>query len=296
MSTMDGFFRSKKRPFGASSSSVGQPASASLERRRACDGEHYTQEESHEHRQSAQDELADWYGPADATAIGAPRRRGAEQLVGTSSVAQDDILDISMVDRRGRSAEQPVASSNKPAQFASKVHSAVHAKHTEYMMFLQVVMNDFYHIWRSFGEPKSVRASWSSQWNYMTRMLEAIARDVAAYNCLHELDCSLRSVVQPASIEKITATSSLLFRKVSTACKREAELLILLDGLALVIVHKACWAEVKKFFESTSGDDAAFKNACVVEAARELNEGNLHLKNLTDEAKQLLDVPSWTAS
>ena len=143
MSTMDGFFRSKKRPFGASSSSVGQPASASLERRRACDGEHYTQEESHEHRQSAQDELTEWYGPADATAIGAPRRRGAEQLVGTSSVAQDDILDISMVDRRGRSAEQPVASSDTPAQFASKVHSAVHAKHTEYMMFLQVVMNDF---------------------------------------------------------------------------------------------------------------------------------------------------------
>ena len=100
---------------------------------------------------------------------------------------------------------------------------------------------------------------------------------VAAYNCLHELDCSLRSVVQPASIEKITATSSLLFRKVSTACKKEAELLILLDGLAFVIVHKACWAEVKKFFESASGNDAAFKNACVVEASRELNEGNLHL-------------------
>ena len=86
------------------------------------------QAESHEHRQSAQDELTEWYGPADATAIGAPRRRGAEQPVGTSSAAQDDILDISMVDRRGRSAEQPVASSNKPAQFASKVHSAVHAK------------------------------------------------------------------------------------------------------------------------------------------------------------------------
>ncbi len=79
-------------------------------------------------------------------------------------------------------------------------------------------------------------------------MLEVITRDAAAYNCLHELDCSLRSVVQPASIEKLIATSSLLFRKVSTTCKREVELLILLDGLALVTVHKACWAVVKRFF------------------------------------------------
>ena len=134
---MDGFFRSKKRPFGASSSSVGQPASASLERRRACDGEHYTQAESHEHRQSAQDELTEWYGPADATAIGAPRRRGAEQPVETSSAAQDDIPDISMEDERLRSAEQPAASLHRAAQLASNVHRAAHAKHTEYMMFMR---------------------------------------------------------------------------------------------------------------------------------------------------------------
>ena len=65
------------------------------------------------HWQSAQDELTEWYGPADVSAIGAPRRRSAEQPVGTSSVAQDDIPDISMEDRRRRSAEQPVASSNR---------------------------------------------------------------------------------------------------------------------------------------------------------------------------------------
>ena len=70
------------------------------------------------------------------------------------------------------------------------------------------------------GEPKKVRASWSSQWNNLTRMLEAIARDVTDYNCLHELDCSVSNVAQPASIEQLTATSSLLLRNVSTTCER----------------------------------------------------------------------------
>ena len=145
------------------------------------------------------------------------------------------------------------------------------------------------------GDPKKMRASWSSQWNNLTRMLEAIARDAAAYNCLHELDCSVSSVVQPASIEQLAATSSLLFRKVSTACERETELLLLLDRLSLVTVHKITWEEVKRFFESTRGDDAAFNAHCAEEAAREFNQGNLHMKNVAAAAQQLLNVPRWTA-
>ena len=164
------------------------------------------------------------------------------------------------------------------------------------MMFLRRILKDVYDIWRIMGAPKKVRASWSSQWNNLTRMLEAIARDAAAYNCIHELDCSLGNVVQPASIEKLTATTSLLFRKIRLTCDREAELLLLLDRLSLVTVHKVCWAEVKRFFESTHGDDAAFNIRCAAEAARELNAGNLQMKNVAAEAQRLLDVPSWTAS
>ena len=98
-------------------------------------------------------------------------------------------------------------------------------------MFLQSILNDCYGTWRSMGEPKQVRASWSSQWNNLTRMLEAIARDAAANNCLHELDLSLSSVVQPASIEELTASASLLFRNVSTACEHEADKILFLERL-----------------------------------------------------------------
>ena len=129
----------------------------------------------------------------------------------------------------------------------------------------------------------------------MTRTLETIARGAAAHNCLHGLDCSVNRVVQPASVEKLYATSSLIFRKVSTTCEREAELLLLLDRRSLVTVHKVTWAEVKRFFESTRGDDAAFNTHCAAEAAGELNKGNLHMKNVAAEAQRLLDVPSWTA-
>ena len=163
-------------------------------------------------------------------------------------------------------------------------------------MFLQCILNDFYDIWRSVNEPKKVRVLWSNQWTNLARTLEAIARGAAAYNCLHELDCSVSSVVQPANIEKLTATSSLLFRKISTTCERDAELIFLLDRLSRVTVHKVTWAEVKRFFESTRGDDAAFNTHCAEEAARELNQGNLHMKNVAAAAQQLLDVPSWTAS
>ena len=60
-------------------------------------------------------------------------------------------------------------------------------------------------------------------------------------------------------------------------------------------VHKITWEEVMRFFESTRGDDAAFNTHCAEEAARELNEGNLHMKNVAAEAQRLLDVQSWTA-
>ena len=256
--------------------SAEQPADESY--RRAWDGELYTRAEFHEHYgsylgeahwQNAQDELTQWDGPTDVRAIGAPRRR---------------------------SAEQPASSLHRAAQLASReVHNAAHGKHTEYMMFLQSILNDFYDIWRSVNEPKKVRASWSSQWNNLARTLEAIASGAAAHNCLHGLDCSVSRVVQPASVEKLYATSSLLFRKVSTTCEREAELLLLLDRLSLVTVRKITWEEVKRFFESTRGDDAAFNTHCAAEAARELNEGNLHMKNVAAAAQQLLDVPSWTA-
>ena len=127
----------------------------------------------------------------------------------------------------------------------------------------------------------------------MTRILEAIARAVAAHNCYHELDSSLRSVVQPASVENISGTSALLLRKERETHQKEAEVLILLDRLALVAVHKACWAEVERFFESTCGADAAFNTFCAAEAARELNQGNLHMKNVAAAAQQLLNGPSW---
>ena len=62
-----------------------------------------------------------------------------------------------------------------------------------------------------------------------------------------------------------------------------------MDRLALVAVHKACWAEVQRFFESASGDDAAFRYECAAESARGVHERNLRLKHVADEAKRLLD-------
>ena len=70
--------------------------------------------------------------------------------------------------------------------------------------------------------------------------------------------------------------------------------MLLLDRLSRVTVHKVTWAEAKRFFESTRGDDAAFNTHCAAEAAGELNKGNLHMKNVAAEAQRLLDVSSWT--
>ena len=176
-----------------------QPADFSYQR--VWDGELYTRAEFREHfgwylGEARWHSALDWW---EVGAIEAPRRRGAEQ---------------------------PASSLNLAAQLAKNVHSAVHAKLTEYMTFVSRILNDVYDIWRSEGEPKRARSSWSSQWNNLTRMLEAIARDAAANNCLHELNLSLSSVVQPASIEKLTATAALLVRKFRTPCKKRSRILV----------------------------------------------------------------------
>ena len=116
--------------------------------------------------------------------------------------------------------------------------------------------------------------------------MEAIARDVAAHNCLHESDCSMSRVAQPASSKELATTSPLLFWKVSTTCERNAESILLLDRLPSVTVHNVAWAEVKRFFESMRGDDAAFNIHCAAEAARELKKGNLHMKNIAAGAQR----------
>ena len=194
--------------------SAEQPADESY--RRAWDGQLYTRAEFHEyygcyvgeaHWQNAQDETNQSDGLSDVCAIACPRRRSAEQLVAPFVVKRIRLRSVP----RCRNADQPAASLYQAAQLAShEVHNAAHAKHTEYMMFLQGILNDFYDIWRSVNEPKKLLASWSSQWNNLTRTLEAIARDAAAHNCLYELDCSLSSVAQPASIEKLPQQATLI--------------------------------------------------------------------------------------
>ena len=44
----------------------------------------------------------------------------------------------------------------------------------------------------------------------------------------------------------------------------------------------------RSFFESKRGGDGAFHAHCAEEAARELNEGNLHMTNVAVAAQQLL--------
>ena len=184
-----------------SPSSAAQPALVSLpggaeepadfSYQRVWNGELYTRSEFRERfgwylGEARWHSALDWW---EVSAIEAPRLRSAEQPVGTmTSVARDDADVIRIGTPRLRSVEQPASSLNLAAQLAENVHSAVHAKLAEYTSFVSTVLNDVYDIWRSDGEPKRARSSWSSQWNNLTRMLEAIARDAAAYNCLHGLD------------------------------------------------------------------------------------------------------------
>ena len=158
------------------------------------------------------------------------------------------------------------------------------------MAILQLLLNDFCDIWRSVSEPKAKPDSWSNQWTNATRILEAYARTVGEHTCSYGLDSTLRNVVQPVSAEHISQTNALLFRETTETRQRETELLVLLDPRALLAVHKACWAEVQKFFhpESASGDDAAFNYECAAEYVREIRESNLTLKSVADETKRLI--------
>ena len=125
-----------------------QPADESY--RRAWDGELHTRAEFHEHYgsyigeahwQNAQDDTTQSDGLPDVCAIAAPRLRSAEQPVAPYVVKR---LRLRSVPRR-RNTDQLAASLYQVAQLASReVHNAAHAKHTEYMMFLQGILNDFY--------------------------------------------------------------------------------------------------------------------------------------------------------
>ena len=68
---------------------------------------------------------------------------------------------------------------------------------------------------------------------------------------------------------------------------------MLLDQLALVTVQKITWEEVKRFFESTRGQNAAFNTHSAKEADRELNQGKLRMKEVVDKAQQILNAPCW---
>ena len=137
-----------------------QPADFSYQR--VWDGELYTRAEFREHfgwylGEARWHSALDWW---EVSAIEAPRRRSAEQPVGTmTSVARDDADVIRIGTPRPRSVEQPASSLNLAAQLALNVHSAVHAKLTEYMTFVSRILNDVYDIWRSEGEPKRARSS-----------------------------------------------------------------------------------------------------------------------------------------
>ena len=260
--------------------------------RQAWDGLFYTQAEFHEYYgfyvgeanwQNAQDEATESDESTHDHVIGASRRR-----------SDGPPVTQLMVKRRRHSTVYPAPTLYQAAQLAwDEVHNAAHAKHTEYMMFLKSILTDFGDIWRSLNEPKKLLASWTSQLKSLTCTLEAIARDAAAHNCRSASDCRVTSVAQPASIEKLSDTSSSLVRKINRTCEKEAQFFLLLDQLALVTVQKTTWEEVKRFFESTRGQNAAFNTYCAKEADRELNQGKLQMKEVADEAQQLLNAPSW---
>ena len=76
----------------------------------------------------------------------------------------------------------------------------------------------------------------------------------------------------------------------------DTELIYLLDRFSLETVSTITWDEVKRFSESTCDDDRGFNIHCAEEAARTVNEGNLHMKKSTAAPEQLLDYASWSSS
>ena len=74
------------------------------------------------------------------------------------------------------------------------------------------------------------------------------------------------------------------------------ELILFLDRLSLETASTITRDEVKIFFESTCDDDRGFNVHCAREAAREFDDGNLQMKNVTAAAEQLLDYASCSTS
>ena len=70
----------------------------------------------------------------------------------------------------------------------------------------------------------------------------------------------------------------------------------LLDRFSLETVSTITWDEVNTFFESMCDDDRGFNIHCAKEAARQVNEGSLQMKNFTAAAEQLLDYASRSTS
>ena len=245
--------------------------------RRAWDGKLYTYKEFLKHYGSTlgevrwkndQDEYTQWHEPANVTAT-----------------------DVELL----RSPEQPASSLQDAAQQAYNVHCAAHANHTEYMGFLQHILNYVYDMWRSMNDPKRVKASLSGQWNRLTCLLEGITRAAAAHNSQCELNCTANKAVDTADIEKLNATSSLLFRRISTTGEKDDELIPLMDKLPRATVAKVTWAEVKRYFETTHGDDAHLNTGCVGEAEVELEKGQQQVNTIAKEAQRLLFVPNYAA-
>ena len=146
------------------------------------------------------------------------------------------------------------------------------------------------------NEPRTLLASWSTPWKVMPCMLQDIARDVAAQNCRKEVDCSANSVAESATIRQLAATSSSLFSNVSNTYERERELMFLLGKLSEETASTISWDEVKRFFGSACDDARGFNVPCAKEAAGKFNSGNLHMKNVSAAAQQLLASASCSTS
>ena len=115
------------------------------------------------------------------------------------------------------------------------------------------------------NDPNIVKASLSGQWNRLTCLLEGITRAAAAHNFQCALGCPASKAVGAADIEKLNATISWLFRRVSTTGEIYDELIPLLDKLPRATVATVTWADVNIYFETTHGDDAHLNSGCVGE-------------------------------
>ena len=77
--------------------------------------------------------------------------------------------------------------------------------------------------------------------------------------------------------------------------ERDDEAVSLLERLCRATVAKVTWAEVKRYVETTHGDDAHFNTGCAGEADLELERGHQQVKNIAKEAQRLLFVANYAA-